>query len=117
MINEVDKYISSFPRDIQQILKKIRRIILEEAPDASESIAYMMPAYKTNGKPLIYFAGFTKHIGLYATPSAHTSFTDELSEYKHGKGSVQFPLDQPIPYDLIRNIVRFKVMENDSRRK
>lgn len=117
MINEVDKYISSFPRDIQQILKKIRRIILEEAPDASESITYMMPAYKTYGKPLIYFAGFSKHIGLYATPSAHTSFSDELAKYKHGKGSVQFPLNQPMPYDLIRNIVKFKVMENESYRK
>lgn len=117
MINEADKYISSFPRDIQQILKKIRRIILEEAPDASESITYKMPAYKTNGKPLVYFAGFTKHIGLYATPSAHTSFSDELAKYKHGKGSVQFPLNQPIPYDLIRNIVKFKVIENKSSRK
>ncbi len=117
MINEVDKYISSFPLDIQQILKKIRRIILEEAPDALESITYMMPAYKTNGKPLVYFAGFSKHIGLYATPSAHTSFSDELAKYKHGKGSVQFPLDQPMPYDLIRNIVKFKVMENESSRK
>ena len=117
MINEVDKYISSSPGETQKILKKIRRIILEEAPDTLESISYKMPAYRTNGKPLIYFAGFKKHIGLYATPSAHTSFSDELSEYKHGKGSVQFPIDQPIPYDLIRNIVKFKVMENESSRK
>ena len=117
MINEVDKYISSFPGETQKILKKIRKIIRKEAPDSIESVTYKMPAYKTNGRPLIYFAGFTKHIGLYATPSAHTSFTDELSEYKHGKGSVQFPLDQPIPYDLIRNIVKFKVMENESSRK
>lgn len=117
MLNEVDKYISNFPKDIQEILNKIRKIILEEAPDASESITYKMPAYKTNGKPLIYFAGFTKHIGLYATPSAHTSFTDELAKYKHGKGSVQFPINQPIPYGLIRNIVKFKVIENESSRK
>lgn len=117
MINEVDKYISSYPQDIQRILNKIRKIILEEAPDASESITYKMPAYKTNGKPLVYFAGFSKHIGLYATPSAHTSFSDELAKYKHGKGSVQFPLNQPMPYDLIRNIVKFKVMENESSRK
>ena len=116
-MNEVDKYISSFPADIQQILNKIRKIIREEAPDAIESVTYKMPAYKTNGRPLIYFAGFSKHIGLYATPSAHTSFSDELSEYKHGKGSVQFPIDQPIPYDLIRSIVKFKVIENESSRK
>ena len=116
-MNEVDKYISSFPADIQQILNKIRKIIREEAPDAIESVAYQMPAFKTKGRPLIYFAGFSKHIGLYATPSAHTSFSDELSGYKHGKGSVQFPLDQPIPYDLIRNIVKFKVTENESPRK
>ena len=80
-------------------------------------MAYKMPSYKTNGKPLVYFAGFNKHIGLYATPSAHDSFSDELSKYKHGKGSVQFPLDKPIPYDLIRSIVRFKVIENESFRK
>jgi len=117
MLNEVDKYISTFPGDTRRILNKVRKIILEEAPEASESMAYKMPAYKTNGKVLVYFAGFNKHIGLYATPSAHTSFTDELSEYKHGKGSVQFPLNQPMPYDLIRNIVKYKVMENESSRK
>ena len=117
MINEVDKYISSFPGETQKILNKIRKIIRKEAPDAIESVTYKMPAYKTNGRPLIYFAGFSKHIGLYATPSAHTSFSDELSEYKHGKGSVQFPIDQPIPYDLIRSIVKFKVIENESSRK
>lgn len=113
MITEIDKYISSFPPEIQQILKKIRSIILSEAPEAVESITYQMPAYRTNGKILVYFAGFKNHIGLYATPSAHSAFSDELSAYKHGKGSVQFPKDKPIPYDLIRNIVKFKVLENE----
>lgn len=68
---------------------------------------------KTNGKPLVYFAGFKKHIGFYATPSGHEAFSRELSKYKHGKGSVQFPLNQPIPFDLIRQIVAFKVEENN----
>jgi uncharacterized protein YdhG (YjbR/CyaY superfamily) len=109
---EVNDYISSFPEDTQQILIQIRKIILQEAPDAIESIAYKMPAYKINGKPLIYFAGFKNHIGLYATPSAHSEFKDELSGYKHGKGSVQFQINQPVPFDLIRKLVKFRVKEN-----
>jgi uncharacterized protein YdhG (YjbR/CyaY superfamily) len=110
---EVDDYISGYPEDTQRILNQIRMIILQEAPDAIESMAYQMPAYKLRGKPLIYFAGFKNHIGLYATPSAHFEFKDELSGYKHGKGSVQFPLNQPIPFDLIRRMVKFRVMENE----
>jgi uncharacterized protein YdhG (YjbR/CyaY superfamily) len=81
-----------------------------------ESIAYGMPAYKINGKPLVYFAGYKKHIGFYATPSGHTEFADELSKYKQGKGSVQFPLDKPIPYELIRRIVAFRVNENTTKK-
>jgi uncharacterized protein YdhG (YjbR/CyaY superfamily) len=75
-----------------------------------------MPAYKTNKKPLLYFAGFKKHIGLYATPSGHSKFEKALSKYKQGKGSVQFPLDQPIPYDLIEKIVKFRVRENTTKK-
>jgi uncharacterized protein YdhG (YjbR/CyaY superfamily) len=111
-MDEVNDYIGSFPEDTQRILIRIRKIILQEAPDAIESIAYKMPAYRINGKPLIYFAGFKNHIGLYATPSTHSEFKDELSGYKHGKGSVQFPLNQPVPFDLIRKMVKFKVKEN-----
>lgn len=111
-MNEVNDYINSFPEDTQRILIQIRKIILQEAPDAIESIAYKMPAYKINGKPLIYFAGFKNHIGLYATPSTHSEFKDELSGYKHGKGSAQFPINQPVPFDLIRKMVKFKVKEN-----
>lgn len=113
-MNEVDQYISAFPADVQVILKKIRSIVKKAAPDAVESIAYQMPAYKTNKKPLVYFAGFRNHIGLYATPSGHEEFARELSKYKHGKGSVQFPMDKPIPYDLIRQMVEFRVEENKS---
>jgi len=111
-MKNVDEYIACFPEDIQKILTRIRNIILNYAPDAEESITYKMPAYKTFGKTLIYFAGFKNHIGLYATPSGHSEFTNELAKFKHGKGSVQFPLDKPIPYDLIRMIVEFRVGEN-----
>ncbi len=108
----VDEYIASFPEDVQDILKKIREIILEVAPAAAESIAYRMPAYKMNGRPLVYFAGFKSHIGLYALPSGHAAFAHELSAYRQGRGSVQFPLNRPIPYDLIRQIVAYRVEEN-----
>jgi len=108
----VDSYIKSFPEKVQCLLNQIRSVIKENAPDADESIAYQMPAYKTNGKPLIYFAGFRNHIGFYATPTGHTEFSKELSGYKQGKGSVQFPLDKPMPLELIGRIVRFRVNEN-----
>jgi uncharacterized protein YdhG (YjbR/CyaY superfamily) len=108
----VDEYIQSFPADIQAILTRIRAIIKEKSPDAVESISYGMPAYKTFGKPLVYFSGYKTHIGLYATPSGHAAFEKELSKYKQGKGSVQFPLNQPIPFELISKIVEFRVMGN-----
>ena len=108
----VDDYINTFPKDIQILLEKVRVIILKNAPGAVESIAYGMPAYKVNGKPLVYFAGYKKHIGFYATPSGHAEFKNELSKYRQGKGSVQFPLDTPIPFDLIGRIVKFRVKEN-----
>ena len=87
-------------------------MIKDNATNAEELIAYGMPAYKINKKPLIYFAAFKNHIGLYATPSENSEFKKELSKYKQGKGSVQFPIDQPIPYELIEKIVKFKVQEN-----
>lgn len=111
-IVSVDEYIKTFPKETQKHLEKIRKIIKKKAPDAIESISYSMPAYKTNKKPLVYFAGYKNHIGFYATPSGHTMFSDELSKYKQGKGSVQFPLDKPIPFDLIAQIVEFRVAEN-----
>lgn len=111
-MDEIEKYIADFPPETQAILTAIRTIIKNAAPDALESIAYGMPAYKTNGKPLVYFAGYKSHIGFYATPTGHDRFASELSAYKQGKGSVQFPLDKPIPYDLIRRIVEFRLDEN-----
>src|SRR5436189_2926402 len=91
----VDEYISTFPKDIQSLLENVRSTIRNKAPEAVESISYGIPAYKTYGKPLVYFAGYKNHIGFYATPTGHTEFTHELSKYKQGKGSVQFPIDQP----------------------
>ncbi|MGY6741611.1 MAG: iron chaperone [Cecembia sp.] len=111
-MNEVDAYIENFPEQVQTILKKIREIIFQQASDAEESIAYGMPAYKTCRKPLVYFAGYKRHIGFYATPTGHESFKEVLSIYKKGKGSVQFPLDQEIPYGLIADMVRYRVEEN-----
>ena len=116
-LKSVDEYILTFPKEVQLQLEKIRNIILKNAPQAVESISYGMPAYKTNGKPLVYFAAYKKHIGLYATPSAHSEFSDELSKHKQGKGSVQFPLDSPIPFDLIERIILYKVKENEQEAK
>jgi uncharacterized protein YdhG (YjbR/CyaY superfamily) len=111
-MNEVDEYITGFPPEVQQIMHEIRRIITDAAPDAVEGMAYGMPGYKTHGKPLVYFAGYKKHIGFYATPTGHSAFAEELAQYKQGKGSVQFPLDKPIPYDLIHRIIVFRALEN-----
>jgi len=108
----VDDYIRSFPEDMQVLLEKVRAKIKETAPDAIECIAYGMPAFKTFGKPLVYFGAFKTHIGFYATPTGHKEFTTELSKYKQGKGSVQFPTGKPIPFDLIEQIVAFRVNEN-----
>ncbi|MCE5206563.1 MAG: DUF1801 domain-containing protein [Porphyromonadaceae bacterium] len=116
-IDEIETYIQQFPDNVQEILRNIRKLIKENAPDAEEMIAYRMPAYKANHKPLVYFAAFKNHIGFYATPSGHSEFKDELSKYKQGKGSVQFSLDQPIPYKLIERIVKFRVTENNEKSK
>lgn len=113
-VNTVDEYISNFPKDAQARLKEVRKIIKTNAPDAIESISYGMPAYKLNKKPLVYFAGYDKHIGFYATPTGHQQFKEALSVYKQGKGSVQFPHNQTLPIDLIADIVKFRVNENRS---
>lgn len=111
-MNEIEQYIAKFPEEVQHHLQKIRKIIKVAAPEVVELMAYGMPGYKTYGKPLVYFAGYKNHIGFYATPSGHEQFAAELSQYKQGKGSVQFPLDWPMPYDLIEEIVKFRVEEN-----
>jgi uncharacterized protein YdhG (YjbR/CyaY superfamily) len=108
----VDEYISGFEKETQDRLAAVRKLVRETAPEAEESISYGMPAYKVNGKPLIYFGGYKSHIGFYATPTGHKAFEKELSKYKQGKGSVQFPLDEPLPSKLIKDIVLFRLEEN-----
>ena len=115
--NNIDEYITSFPNDIQKTLEQLRVTIKKAAPEAEESISYGMPAFKANGKPLVYFAAFKNHIGFYATPTEHSEFAKELSNYKQGKGSVQFPLDKPLPLTLITKIVKFRVKGNLQRTK
>jgi uncharacterized protein YdhG (YjbR/CyaY superfamily) len=105
----IDQYIKTFPESTQKILQKIRHLIQTTAPNAVEVISYQMPTFKLNGKVLIHFAAYPHHIGLYATPTGHKKFEAELSKYKQGKGSVQFPLDQEIPYDLLEKITRYRV--------
>jgi uncharacterized protein YdhG (YjbR/CyaY superfamily) len=113
----VDEYIQTLPEDIQVVLEKIRQTIKKTAPEAIEGISYQMPAFKLNGKPLVYFAAFKSHIGFYPVPSGIESFKKELADYKYSKGSVQFPLDKPIPYDLVEKIVAFRVKENLTAKK
>ncbi|WP_277111624.1 iron chaperone [Chryseobacterium taklimakanense] len=112
-MDEISKYITNFPEDLQEKMQKIRKIILDEVPEAVEKIGYGMPGYYLNGKPMVYFAGYKNHIGFYAMPSGHEEFKEELSKFKQGKGSVQFPLKDEIPYDLIRKIVKFRKKSKD----
>ena len=116
MNNEIDKYIDSFPEDTKKYLLKLRATVVKSAPNAEEVISYKMPAYKMNGI-LLYFAAFKNHIGFYPTTSAINAFRKELSIYKGAKGSVQFPLDKPLPIVLISKIVKFRVTENFEKNK
>jgi len=113
---DIDQYIARFPADVQEILEKIRLTIREAAPEAKEKISYQMPTFTLEGN-LVHFAGYKKHIGFYPTPSGIEKFKKEISVYKWAKGSVQFPLNQPIPYELISKIVTFRVKENLDRAK
>lgn len=106
-VTTVEDYIVGFPTEVQELLRRMRRLILSEVPQAEESISYGMPAYKLNGKPLIYFGAYPKHIGLYALPNAHQHFAAKLEGYKQGKGSVQFPISAPLPFDLITEMIQF----------
>lgn len=110
----IDKYIANFPNEVQEILERIRATIREAAPDAEETISYQMPTFRLNGN-LVHFAAYKKHIGFYPTPSGIEKFKKELAAYQSAKGSVQFPLDRPIPYELIGKIVAFRARENLAR--
>jgi len=107
----VDEYISGFPSDKQKIMESVRSVIRKSVPDVEETISYNMPAYKLNGKYLVYFAGYDKHIGFYPLPSGMEEFKSEFSNYKTGKGSIQFPIDEPMPLELIKKIVEFRKKE------
>ncbi len=107
----IDEYIAGFPEEIRAILEQIRATVHRAAPDASETISYQMPTFVLKGN-LVHFAAFKSHIGFYPIPTGIEAFKKELSAYKTGKGSVQFPLDKPMPLDLIAEIVKFRVMEN-----
>lgn len=109
---KIDEYVAGFPLETQAILAQIRSTIQKAAPAAEEAISYAMPAFKLNGKPLVYFAGYKNHIGFYATPTGHKAFEKELSIYKQGKGSVQFPIDKPMPLDLIARITKYRLTES-----
>jgi uncharacterized protein YdhG (YjbR/CyaY superfamily) len=108
----IDEYIAGFPKDVQEILEKIRRTIRKAAPDAEETISYLIPTFTLKGKYLIYFAAYKKHIGVYPVPATDAKLNEELSVYQTGKGTLQFPLNKPIPYNLITKIVKLRVKEN-----
>ena len=112
----VDKYIAGFPAGTQTALTEMRALIKAAAPGATETISYAIPTFDLNGRHLVHFGGYAKHIGFYPIPTGIEAFKQELKPYKQGKGSVQFPLDQPLPVDLIRRIVEFRVKENLARR-
>ncbi|MCX6072196.1 MAG: DUF1801 domain-containing protein [Chloroflexi bacterium] len=111
---DIDEYIAAAPKEVQPILRQVRRTIRKAAPEAKETISYRIPAYMLNG-PLVYFAAFPDHISLYPAPRGAAEFTKELAAYKGGKGTVQFPLDKPIPFGLITRVVKFRMKKDRAR--
>lgn len=107
----IEEYIAIFPKEIQEVLYKLKRTIKKEAPDAEEAISYQMPTFKLKGN-LVHFAAFKNHIGFFPTPSAIVAFKKELSGYETSKGTIRFPLEKPMPYDLVKKIVKYRVKEN-----
>ncbi|MCX6055317.1 MAG: DUF1801 domain-containing protein [Chloroflexi bacterium] len=110
----IDEYIALFPDNIQSILSQLRGVIRKAAPDSEEKISYQMPTFFLKGN-LVHFAAYKNHIGFYPTSSGVESFMEEITPYKHSKGAIRFPIDQPIPLDLVEKIVRFRVIENLQR--
>ena len=107
----IDGYIATFPKNVQYILEEMRKVIKESAPESEETISYGMPTFKLRGN-LVHFAAYKNHIGFYPTPSGIEAFKEDLSPYKSSKGAVQFPIDKPIPFELVKKIVIFRVEEN-----
>ena len=112
---DIDGYIAGFPNNIQKVLQQVRTAIKKAAPGAEETISYAIPAFTYKGRILVYFAGFKNHISLYPAPRGNEAFKKDLSFYKGGKGTVQFPLDKPIPLSLITKIVKFRAKENSEK--
>lgn len=112
----IDEYISSFPKEVQSILQKVRTTIQQAAPDAVEAIAYGIPTFKLNGN-LVHFGGYKAHIGFYPAPRGIEAFKKELAPYEGGKGTIKFPLSEPIPYDLITKVVKFRVQDTLKKKK
>ena len=112
----IDEYIAAYPKDVQEILEKMRQTIKRAAPEAIEAIAYGIPTFKLNGN-LVHFGGYAHHIGFYPAPRGIEAFKEELKKYLGGKGTVKFPLDKPIPFDLVSGIVEFRVKENTAKKK
>jgi uncharacterized protein YdhG (YjbR/CyaY superfamily) len=111
----IDEYIAEFPAATQTALGEMRALIRASAPDAAETMSYAIPTFDLNGRHLVHFAGYDRHVGFYPTASGIAAFDDELTQYKRGRGSVQLPLDRPLPTDLIRRIVEFRVAEERAR--
>lgn len=108
VLSSVEEYINQFDGEVKVRLLQMREIITTESPEAIEALSYGLVGYKRNSKPLVYFGGFKTHIGFYATPNGHMAFADDFSKYKQGKGSVQFPLSEPLPVDLIKRVVAYR---------
>ena len=112
----IEEYIATFPKNAQDILKQVRQAIRESAPNAKETISYQMPTFKLKGN-LVHFAAWKNHIGFYPTPSGIIAFKEEFSQYEVSKGTVKFPMDKPIPFDLTKRVVGFRVQENLDKKK
>ena len=115
IFSSIDEYIGTFPKDVQKILEELRVTIRDAAPEAGEKISYNMPTFTLNGTYLVYFAGWKNHIAFYGAPRGNPEFKEDLSPYESGAGTLQFPYDKPIPYDLVTRIVRFRAAENRKR--
>jgi uncharacterized protein YdhG (YjbR/CyaY superfamily) len=113
----IDEYISTFPGETQAVLEKVRQAIQKAAPEAVETISYGIPTFNLNGKHLVFFAGWKQHISLYPTPAGDEAFQQELSHYKRVKSTVQFPLEKPIPYDFVEQIVTLLMMESPAKER
>jgi uncharacterized protein YdhG (YjbR/CyaY superfamily) len=111
----MDEYIQTFPKDVQRILQTIRRTIQQVAPKATEAISYQIPAFKLNGRNLIYFAAWKEHVALYPIPPGSQAFKKELAPYVGGKGTVRFRLNESVPYDLVKKIVKYRLKQDSER--